>query len=131
MSGESTSEEGKLDLKQDCCNNCNHSIEAIGYKCSCCPNYLLCEDCITLLEDVSTPLQFASTAKRIHSENHPFVRYRFDAKKENRANIAIFNNRSSWRHNMNCNICSTEIVGFRFHCSQCAINICESKTSGY
>ena len=97
-------------VRCDCC----HIINLVGkrYKCIVCPDYDLCDTCIASKDSMHTSShQFVVLCKPVDS---------------NSITIPVLKNRSNWIHNFNCSFCHLAIVGFRYNCPTCPINLCES-----
>ena len=110
------------------CDNCdgNHQgpIVGIRYKCSVCPDTDYCQDCIESLEKIQ------DKTSKFHNPDHVFFRIHNDIC--GITTVPLLQNRGaddglSWMHpNTNCNFCKQPVVGFKYFCPQCSINICES-----
>lgn len=95
----------------DMCNTAN--IKGVRFKCSVCADYDLCESCISANDSSKThPHTFLRVPCYIDS-NSPFT-------------PAILRNRSDWVHEATCSVCRDQVVGFRFFCSSCAVDLCET-----
>lgn len=105
-----------------CCNNCNVSpIVGIRYKCLQCVNYDLCQVCIDKLERDSLVASVGGTTRH----DHLFVKVTNPIKA---GGMPMLCNRENWKHEgiqcFHCNVLN--IVGWRYLCVQCGINLCES-----
>ena len=101
-----------VNVSCDCCRR--GPITGVRYKCSTCPNYDLCERCIQLSETTS-----------FHPQDHLFFRVSKPVSRDMMSSIPIFMDRSRWFHFLNCVICSSSIVGYRYFCTLCAVSVCE------
>ena len=103
------------------CDYCSASpIMGVRYKCSCCPDYDLCEACMGLLDDRD------AIRENFHDVHHIFYRIANPIIIE-RENRSVLINRSNWIHDgIGCALCKcSSIVGFRYMCTTCAVSICE------
>lgn len=95
------------------CDGCQQNpLIGIRYKCSVCPNFDLCEDCLLLYENRSRRID--------HPVAHTFYRLATPVSLRHKT----FQNTSSWKHNITCSACREDIVGYRYFCSQCGISLC-------
>ncbi len=104
------------------CDHCRKmDFSGLRYKCLCCPNYDLCEQCMTLNE---------KDGEEFHVSSHLFVRVNktrdtrggFNSKPQPHVLV----NRSGMVHDVNCSHCRGAVVGFRYFCATCGINLCEA-----
>lgn len=94
------------------CRHCNiNSIIGTRYRCSTCPEFDLCSDCMDNVE----------TAK-IHSPHHLF--YRVPIQFPDNEIPPCIQIRSHWTHDVSCSLCGDNITGFRFICAQCGTSFC-------
>jgi hypothetical protein len=97
------------------CDNCrSHDFPGVRYKCSTCPDFDICENCIDEVEDAGT-------------HPHPFIRIKFPLD-THRELPPFLSNKSNWIHltDIRCACCDmTPIVGFRYFCTICGKNLCE------
>lgn len=100
------------------CDHCREqSFAGIRYKCIVCPDYDLCETCVGKNEDRRT---------NFHNPNHYFIRIKETRDIPNSSQPQLLSNRSGMRHNIDCTHCNMQIVGIRYFCTTCAINMCET-----
>jgi hypothetical protein len=99
------------------CDHCHRQdITGIRYKCSTCPDIDLCENCMEEVE-----------SRSLHT--HIFLRISQPviASGDGSAVLPVLANRSDWVHNVSCSACQSEqIVGYRYICTVCGDNLCES-----
>jgi hypothetical protein len=97
----------------DACRMC--PVVGVRYKCSTCPDYDLCADCIATNE---------SSNGRYHPADHIFLRI---ARPVVRADRPVLQGRQSWVHSMGCDGCreAHRIIGYRYFCPACQLNFCE------
>lgn len=109
------------------CDNCivSHPIVGTRYKCSVCPDTDFCLACIEKLEKIP------DKASKFHNPDHVFFRIHKDIC--GMTTVPSLQNRGSgqgglnWVHpNINCKFCDKSVVGYKYFCPQCSINICES-----
>ena len=96
------------------CDHCGQKdFPGIRYKCSTCPDYDLCETCITHVEkSLLHPHMFIRIPRplRISAALPPFL-----------------SSRSDWIHHVPCAGCSAQnIVGYRYFCTVCGESLCEA-----
>lgn len=96
------------------CDHCSENpLTGIRFKCSTCPDFDLCQDCV----EKNDTLNF-------HEENHIFFRLPVPVSTSEPG--PAFVNRTSWIHEASCSSCAANpIVGFRFFCTQCGVSFCE------
>ena len=109
------------------CDNCtvSHPIVGTRYKCSVCPDTDFCLACIEKLE------KNPDKASKFHNPDHVFFRIHKDIC--GLTTVPSLQNRGSgqgglnWVHpNISCKFCDKYVVGYKYFCPQCSINICES-----
>lgn len=119
------------------CDHCEtENIQGTRYKCLCCPNYDLCQNCIVINEDSVT---------QFHPEGHYFIRLK-ETKPSlpalpmspsagfpginptwNKQRIPwLLMNRENMIHQEKCVHCAQQIIGLRYFCTSCAVNMCEA-----
>ena len=110
----------KVHIGVTCDHCCASPIRGVRYKCSCCSDYDLCEDCISLLEDRD------AVRENFHDVHHIFYRIANPVDIDNERRVILMN-RSEWMHHgIGCTSCKCKsIVGFRFMCTTCAVSLCE------
>lgn len=93
------------------CDGCKKAnFSGARYRCSTCPDYDLCSDCI---------LRCSS----LHQPDHLFLR--IDTPIEPSSAPPQIANRENWVHNVQCDHCGCQkIIGYRFFCTVCAISFC-------
>lgn len=100
------------------CDRCkSKSFRGIRYKCICCPDYDLCENCV---------LENEEPGANFHDPNHYFIRIKETKDVGNRTAPLLLSNRSAMRHDVECTNCRRDVIGTRFFCTICAINMCEA-----
>jgi next to BRCA1 gene 1 protein len=101
------------------CDMCEKTVLGVRYKCSTCPDYDLCEECV--IENDSNEASGSG-----HGPGHIFLRIPLPLT-QTRDNPPIISNRSRWTHEgVNCVICEGSIVGYRYFCTVCGTSLCES-----
>ena len=97
------------------CDGCNmNPIVGIRYKCSTCPNYDLCSNCMDKYD----------LNKLNHPKDHLFNRFANPISRENHS--PAFWSRSEWNHHIPCDGCKVkEIIGYRYFCTICTTSFCE------
>jgi next to BRCA1 gene 1 protein len=104
------------------CDMCEKTVRGVRYKCSTCPDYDLCEDCVVLNDD--------NEANGCgHGPGHIFLRLPLPLNYSSRGpvNPPILSNRSQWTHEgVSCVTCQGEVVGYRYFCTVCGTSLCES-----
>ncbi len=106
------------------CDQCgSFPIQGIRYRCSMCPNYDLCENCLLVHENNQKKL-FS-----FHDVTHLFIRVA--SPRKDFLTYPIIMNRTTTKHTgVACSICSTQDPeGYLYKCQHCSsvnINICES-----
>jgi hypothetical protein len=96
------------------CDNCQMSpIEGVRYRCSTCPDFDLCERCL-------------ERSYRSHKDGSHFF-LRIDATTTAIQNQPNIMNRTGMIHQgKKCDSCEDNIIGFRFQCVQCQVDLCET-----
>lgn len=98
--------------EQTLCDVCGMSpIEGVQFQCSVCPNFNVCGNCEN---------------KHKHDKSHLFLQLDKSQLKIKHPKLI---NRSHMQHEgYYCDLCvtKTSIVGFRYHCMICQIDLCES-----
>lgn len=101
-----------------CCDHCSvNDFEGTRYKCLICASVDLCERC------------YESGAEQAHySGTHYFVRLDKPVPGLLKLTSPILGDRSKNVHPTRCDLCSSHnpIVGSRYYCVQCQINLCEA-----
>jgi next to BRCA1 gene 1 protein len=109
------------------CDMCERPVTGVRYKCSTCPDYDLCEECIIVNDGNETN----------GCPGHLFLRLPVpltaNSSRENSSSLGsntppILSNRTRWVHEgVSCVGCGGEnIVGYRFFCTVCGTSLCES-----
>jgi next to BRCA1 gene 1 protein len=112
------------------CDMCERPVTGVRYKCSTCPDYDLCEECI-IVNDGNEANGCG------HGPGHLFLRLPVpltaNSSRENSSSLGsntppILSNRTRWVHEgVSCVGCGGEnIVGYRFFCTVCGTSLCES-----
>ena len=106
---------------QATCDMCDHSNLIVGtrYKCAVCPDYDLCGGCFVRRS-------IHGQGRQPHDSAHAF--YALDRCLPSNASHGPLGNRSGIvHHGFRCNVCKNrqDIVGTRYLCVQCQLNICE------
>ncbi len=118
------------------CDACGSApMVGVRYKCLSCPNYDLCSTCYEKFESYrgasAYPLQ------TVHVPTHRFVRIGYNVP-VNQLPTYLQNRCHMIHHGVICNTCNPfdvaalgrqptdPIVGFRYYCPQCNINMCEA-----
>lgn len=100
------------------CDHCSqYPIIGIRYKCFCCPDYDLCDKCIIVNETDET---------NFHDNSHYFIRVAKDVKLLSQVPHILTNKSGMIHDGVLCTNCKATIVGFRYFCTTCAVNICQS-----
>ena len=113
------------------CDGClpnNANILGVRYKCSTCPNFDLCSNCMDI-HDTDGAFLNAELAAGRPSQQHPRDHYFLRICREvGRQPPPMLTNRSNWRHEgVSCFECKCPtIVGYRYFCTSCATSFCES-----
>ena len=104
------------------CDHCNaEDFKGIRYKCSTCPDYDICSNCIDEVES---------------NDLHPHTFFRISkpyraVRAQTTGAIPALSDRSDWVHRgIFCSQCDgakegNEIVGYRFFCALCGVSLCE------
>ena len=117
--------------------NCDHckqtDIVGVRYKCSCCPDFDLCSICMDTFEaelvEISqgyTVTSRSAVSIATHTDTtHLF--YRIGVPVNSQEIRPAVKNRSRWVHSgVECSVCRSNVVGFRYFCTSCAVSLCES-----
>ena len=106
------------------CDSCGkENITGVRYKCMECPNYDICESCMT--KPRGTTIQStASVEDRGHTNDHMLLKV---SKWSQTKKFPLLFNRDQWvNKGIQCFHCNKQnIIGWRYLCVQCGINICE------
>ena len=106
------------------CDSCGkENITGIRYKCMECPNYDICESCMA--KPRGTTIQStASVEDRGHTNDHMLLKV---SKWSQTKKFPLLFNRDQWvNKGIQCFHCNKQnIIGWRYLCVQCGINICE------
>ena len=109
------------------CDSCGVSpLQGVRYRCSVCPDYDLCDTCIVAAE-AGNPA--------VHPAAHLFLR--IPRHSDDTQRTPQVTNRSAYVHRgVHCDACvapfgaspaaKPDIVGYRFECLQCELNLCEA-----
>ena len=100
------------------CDHCSKvPLVGVRYKCLTCPDFDLCEACVKLNDEEKT---------NFHNRDHLFLRISKPVSFNDATTPTVLVSRSRMVHNINCTNCRNGIVGLRYFCTSCAINLCES-----
>jgi hypothetical protein len=97
-----------------CCDHCStEDFTCVRYKCSTCPDFDICGDCINTVESEGM---------------HPHTFMRIATPLNRRRDLPSFlQNRSNWVHDVPCVECdASRIIGFRYFCTVCGDSVCEN-----
>jgi len=108
------------------CDRCGMSpIQGIRYRCSMCPDYDLCENCIVEHEEAG--VENKSNHASFHDRSHLFIRVASPDK--GFLSYPAIMNRTTTKHiGVTCSIChKQDPEGYLYKCQHCVgVNICES-----
>ena len=94
----------KVHIGVTCDHCCASPIRGVRYKCSCCSDYDLCEDCISLLEDRD------AVRENFHDVHHIFYRIANPVDIDNERRVILMN-RSEWMHHgIGCTSCKCKSI---------------------
>jgi len=116
------------------CDSCGVSpLQGVRYRCSVCPDYDLCDTCIVAAE-AGNPA--------VHPAAHLFLRIPHHSDDTQRT-PQVTNRSAAVHRGVHCDVCvgpfgpasftfgvaeaaKPDIVGYRFECVQCEVNLCEA-----
>ena len=103
------------------CDSCGkENITGIRYKCMECPNYDMCESCMAKPREQPE----LHSVSKVHTNEHMILKV---PKWSQTKKFPLLTNREKWVHKgIQCFHCNKQnIIGWRYLCVQCGINICE------
>ena len=102
------------------CDSCKAiPVKGPRYRCSMCADYDLCQVCMNTRAQV-----LSNPSGGHHDSSHIFLR--IDDPKFGGNYTSVINRSVSVHSGTQCNSCNGSIVGFRFHCTQCVVDLCEA-----
>jgi next to BRCA1 gene 1 protein len=114
------------------CDMCDRKVTGVRFKCSTCPDYDLCEECIVVNDGneangcghgpghlfLRLPVPHTRISSREDSSSQSIVHPQYPP---------ILSNRTRWVHEgVTCVGCDESVVGYRFFCTICGTSLCES-----
>ena len=95
------------------CDACGlNPLTGIRFKCSTCPDFDMCASCVEQNDTTN-------------AHPHVFLRISKCIDSNSTATPPLLRNRSTWSHDASCSVCGGGIVGYRYFCSCCAVDLCE------